>query len=137
MTTEDSAVGTPQGPSPVAAYVPTLRTCDEIMCLRVMLHGFGLVWEDAPLDDRFVLVAEEPELFDSNWDAFLAAYVEHLCEQDGIKPPAWVHNDDRFLAEFWFAGGCFPFDYERTITTTPTAFRAHGIWIPEEELLVV
>ena len=95
------------------------------------------MWESTPLDDRCTLVAEEPDRFDRHWDAFLAAYTAHLCEQDGIEPPAWINNSDRFLREFWFAGGCYPFDRERTLTTTPTAFRAHGIWIPEEELLVV
>ena len=124
-------------PYPIADYVPTLCTSDEIFRLRVVLSGFGLVWESAALDDRLALVAEEPEPFDPRWDAFLAAYVEHRCEQDGIGPPPWVYGDGRCLDEFWFAGGCFPFDCERTISTTPPAFRAHGIWIPAEELLVV
>jgi len=124
-------------PNRIAAYVPTLRTCDDILCLRVILHDFGLVWASSPVAERPELVAEEPEPFDPRWDAFLAAYTEHLCAQDGIERPAWVHNESRYLDEFWFAGGCYPLDRERTISTTPDAFERHGISIPEDELLVV
>lgn len=137
MTSADRSADAPPDPNRIAAYVPTLRTCDEILCLRVILHDFGLVWESSTHHERPALVAEEPGPFNPRWDAFLAAYIEHLCEQDGIDPPAWVHDDRRVLAEFWFAGGCFEFDRERTINTTPTAFRAHHIWYPEDELLVV
>lgn len=124
-------------PNQLHTYVPVLRTCDEILRLRVVLHDFGLVWQSATDDERAALVDIEPELFDPNWDAFLAAYVAHLCDQDGIEPPAWVLDDSRFLPSFWFAGGCFPFDRQRTLFTTPAAFRARGIWLPDEELLVV
>lgn len=124
-------------PNQLHMYVPTLRTCDELLCLRVVLHDFGLVWQSATDDERAALVAVEPELFDPNWDAFLAAYVAHLCDEDDIEQPPWVLDDSRFLREFWFAGGCYPFDRERTLFTTPLAFRSRGVWLPEEELLVV
>lgn len=65
--------------------MPTLRECDEILRQRVVLHDFGLVWQSTDRYARFPLAEEEPELFDRNWDAFLAAYVAHLCEQDGIE----------------------------------------------------
>ena len=124
-------------PNRLSTYVTTLRKCDEILRLRVVLHDFGLVWQDARDESRSGLVTDEPEPVDSRWDAFLAADVELFCERDGVDPPAWVHNEDRFLSEFWFAGGCFEFDRQRTIGTTPAAFRKHGIWYPAEELLVV
>ena len=124
-------------PKQLHTYVPTLRSCDEILRLRIVLHDFGLVWQSATDDERPALVGNEPGLFDANWNAFLAAYVARFCDRDGIEPPAWVLDESRFLPSFWFAGGFFPFDRERTLFTRPTAFRARGIWLPEEELLVV
>lgn len=120
-----------------APHLRTLCTCGEILRLRIVLRDFGLVWQGATDDERSALVDTEPELFDPDWDAFLAAYIAHLCDQDSIEPPAWVLDESRFLPSFWFAGGCFPFDRQRTLFTTPAAFRARGVWLPAEELLVV
>lgn len=46
---------------------------------EVILHDFEMAWQDADDDERAVLAAEEPEPDDARWDAFLAAYVKHLC----------------------------------------------------------
>ncbi len=136
-----NASSTPEGidqpPGALWRYVPALCRESEEWRLRLVLHDFGLVWEDTPIERRIELVTREPQCIDPHWDAFLAAYVENRCLEDGIEPPTWVHQPDRFLRTFWYAGGCHGYDRVRTIVTTPTVFEAHGIWFPREELIVV
>ena len=124
-------------PNALWRYVPALRKEGDEWRLRLVLHDFGLVWEDTPIEQRSALVSREPYSVDSQWDAFLAAYVEHRCIEDGIEPPSWTLNGDRHLRAFWYAGGCHDYDRVRTIVTTPVTFEAHGIWFPQEELTVV
>ncbi|MDE0136261.1 MAG: hypothetical protein OXM54_15630 [Acidimicrobiaceae bacterium] len=124
-------------PNALWRYVPALRCEDDEWRLRLVLHDFGLVWEDTPIGRRSALVSREPDGIDPRWDAFLAAYVEHRCISDGLEPPAWTLQRERQLREFWYAGGCHDYDRVRTIVTTPITFEAHGIWFPREELTVV
>lgn len=121
----------------LARYVPILRASDDDFRLRVVLHDFGMVFQHADTQERMFLVAEEPEPFDARWDAFLAAYIEHLCYHAGIKAPSWVFTSERHLPNFWYPGRRFPRERAATILTTPGAFEAHGIWFPERELEVV
>jgi len=124
-------------PNALWRYVPALRRENDEWRLRLVLHDFGLVWEDTPIGRRSALVSREPDGIDPRWDAFLAAYVEHRCISDGLEPPAWTLQRERQLREFWYAGGCHDYDRVRTIVTTPITFEAHGIWFPREELTVV
>ena len=126
-----------QPPNALWRYVPALRTEDDEWRLRLVLHDFGQVWEDTPVEQRRALVCRAPDSVDERWDAFLAAYVEHRCIEAGIEPPAWTLQRERHLRAFWYAGGCHDYDRVRTIVTTPITFEAHGIWIPREELTVV
>ena len=121
----------------LARYVPALRVSDDDFRLRIVLHDFGMVFQHADERERALLVAEEPERFDARWDAFLAAYAEHLCHHAGIPAPGWVFAAERHLGRFWFAGKRFPRERAATILTTPAAFEVHGIWFPERELEVV
>ena len=121
----------------LAHYVPALRQSDDEFRLRLLLHGFGLVWQDANQSERAALVAAEPDSVDPHWDAFVAALAEHLCSEAAVDPPTWTRKPGRHLDEMWFAGGCFEFDRARTIATTPSAFWRHGIWLPRDELTVV
>ena len=122
---------------PLADYVPELLRSDDRFRLRLLLHGFGFVWQHATQTERTRLVAAEPDRVDDRWDAFLAAYVEHLCDQDGLEPPGWIRCPTRRLRRYWFAGGCVPSDTDRTKRTTPRAFKNHGIYLPLSELRVV
>ena len=121
----------------LARYVPTLRVSDDVFRLRIVLHDFGMVFQHANNRERSFLVEEEPELFEARWDAFLAAYTEHLCYHAGIPAPVWVFTAHRHLSRFWFPGKRFPRERAATILTTPAAFEIHGIWFPERELEVV
>ena len=121
----------------LARYVPALRDSDEDFRLRLVLHDFGMVFQHATAAERVVLLAEEPELFDARWDAFLAAYAEHLAHDAGLEAPGWVSGPRRYLSEFWFPGRRFARERAATTLATPAAFEAHGIWFPERELEVV
>ena len=121
----------------LAKYVPTLRDADEGFRQRLVLNDFGMVFQHATRDERVVLLAAEPEPFDPRWDAFLAAYAEHLAYHADIAAPSWVFSPHRHLREFWYPGPRFPHERARTILTTPAAFEAHGIWFPARELEVV
>ena len=131
------AVNCSQLPNQLASFVPDLRDSDDEFRLRLLLHGFGLVWQDATHDQRSALVAVEPERFDPRWDAFLAALAEHLCEESGLDAPPWTQDAGRWLSEHWHAGGCFAHDHGRSVAQTPRAFDGHGIWLPADELVVV
>ncbi|WP_419943693.1 hypothetical protein [Candidatus Poriferisodalis sp.] len=113
--------------------MPALKNSDDEFRLRLLLHGFGLVCQHASSAELGRLVAAEPDSVDERWDAFLAALVEHLCEQCGLDSPRWARSPKRRLARPWFAGGCFPYDADRTIRTTPAAFRARNVLLPANE----
>ena len=121
----------------LACYVPGLRGFDDAFRLRVILHDFGMVWQDADDGERAVLAAEEPEPFDARWDAFLAAYVEHLCYHAGIDAPDWTSGEGRYLDRMWWPAHYFEFERGSVMLSTPAAFEVHGIWIAERELEVV
>jgi len=74
----------------LASCVPWLRKADDDWRLRIVLHDFGLVWQQTPTAERLGLVHTEPASVDAPWDAFLAAYVEHDCWHDGVDTPEWV-----------------------------------------------
>ena len=121
----------------LACYVSGLREEDDGFRLRIILHDFGMVWDDADNDERAVLAAEEPEPFDPRWDAFLAGYVEYLCRRDGIEAPGWTRRPGRYLERMWWAADYFEFERGGVIVTTPIEFEAHGVWVAERELHVV
>jgi len=124
-------------PHALADYVPTLRDSDDEFRLRLLLHSFGLVCQNADSAELARLVTAEPDSVDERWDAFLAALVEHLCQQSGLDPPRWARSPRRRLARPWFAGGCFPQDADRTTRTTPAAFKARNVLLAASELTVV
>lgn len=126
-------------PRTLAEYVPRLRKADDdIWRMRIVLHEFGLRWEDTPVDERLELVERAPEPINAPWDAFLAAYVEHRCYHDGLEAPTWVFGEDRYLEVFWFP---FPPAWKafrvEAMVHAPAAFEAHGTLVAERDLMVV
>ena len=118
-------------------FVVQLRGCNDEMRLRIVLHEFGLVWEDTPQVARMRLVVDEPGPIDRRWDAFLAAYVEHRCMHDGIVAPEWVFDESRYLDEFWFPGPDLDFFRAEAIVHSPAAFETRRVFLSARELLVV
>lgn len=92
----------------LARYVPALRDSDEDFRLRLVLHDFGMVFQHPTNAERVVLLAEEPDLFDARWDAFLAAYAQYLACHAGLEAPPWVRGPRRYLGGSWFPGRRFP-----------------------------
>ena len=126
-------------PATLAEYVPRLREADDdTWRMRIVLHEFGLRWEDTPLEKRPDLVEAAPASISPPWDAFLAAYVEHRCYHDGLKAPDWVFAESRYLVGFWFP---FPSEWRgfrvEAMIHAPAAFEAHGTLIADRDLVVV
>jgi len=64
----------------LACYAPQLAGTDDMWGLRLLLHDFGLVWQNAPDSERVGLLADEPPLCGvPHWDAFLASYAGRLA----------------------------------------------------------
>jgi hypothetical protein len=121
----------------LADYVGVLAESDEEWRLRIVLHDFGLLWEDTAVEQRAELVRDEPRSFDPRWDAFLAAFVEHRCWHDDIEPPSWVFADDRYLPYFWYPATSSPTLRVGAVVHSPAAFEAHGVLLADRELVVV
>lgn len=94
-------------------------------------------WQSADTADRPTLVSEEPPAVDEHWDAFLAAYAEHLCWHDQIPAPRWVHEDRRYLDHCWWPGDPWNFMKDAARAYSPACFEARGVLIEDRELRVV
>jgi transcriptional regulator with XRE-family HTH domain len=82
-----------------------------------------------------LLVAAEPApTGDARFDALLAAIAEDLCVHAGIAPPAWVHDDDRFLAAPWWVAD-LPSARARALVHAPASYRRRGVFIDRHDLV--
>jgi hypothetical protein len=72
----------------------------------------------------------EPILKDEGQcDAYLAAYVEWLCDRAGIDAPDWVNDPERYARSAWFD---LPNLWPDSFVQAPRSFRVRGIFtIPE------
>ncbi|MDE0653479.1 MAG: hypothetical protein OXI26_07485 [bacterium] len=125
----------------LANYVPHLRrgahSGDDVWCQRLLINDFGMVFRDAPSPEaRRVLLAEEPDVIDARWDAFVGAYGEFLAHAADIPPPDWVYNPRRRLDELWIPGPTFEAEHEWRIATSPPQFAARNVAFPADHLLV-
>lgn len=75
----------------------------------------------------------EPKLGDhSQCDAYLAAYIEWLCERHGVGPPAWLDEPQRFADKAWFD---YPPLWQDSFVHAPGAFRRRGVFTRPEDVL--
>lgn len=86
-------------------------------------------WE--PRDTRATLLLDEPPLFDSQWDALLAALAEHLADEDDTTAPAWAAS--RILNEPWYPAE-LQAQRDDADATAPPAFRRHGVLLSAADL---
>jgi hypothetical protein len=121
----------------LSSYSHELRHADDEWRLRVLVHEFGLNWYDSPVPDRMALVADEPAPIDPRWDAFVAAYVEHLCWHADLASPRWAFGPGRYLDHVWFVAGWSATLKVEAIVHAPAAFESHGVLVSDRELLVV
>lgn len=67
-------------------------------------------------------------------DAYLAAYVEWLCEKIGLEPPRWTADPRRVADKAWFD---YPPLWKQSLVLAPAAFRRHHVFtVPERVLLL-
>ena len=66
-------------------------------------------------------------------DAAIAALAEHLARRDGWRPPAWVHDEDRYAEPWWFVAGVRSW-HALAIQESPLAFRKRGVFITASAL---
>ena len=78
---------------------------------------------------------DEPELLsvvlkdDGQSDAYLAAYVDWMCERIGIDSPNWVNQPERYARKPWYD---LPHLWKDSFVQAPGSFRVRGIFtIPE------
>lgn len=123
----------------LSSYAGELEAGEDRWNLRLLLHEFGLVWQDASVSARTGLIADEPApTGDRRWDAFLAAYAEHLAYHAGVPAPTWTTAPDRHLEVVWFplTAGLATLRHE-ALVSAPASFEAHGILLARRELEVV
>jgi hypothetical protein len=87
-------------------------------------------WRREEATDRLRLVADDPPEVagdELRWAALLAAAVDFLCAQDGVRAPDWVRRPVYRLAVPWFL---YPGWRLRAwqLATTPVSFRMRNIF---------
>jgi hypothetical protein len=65
-------------------------------------------------------------------DAYLAAYVEWLCERHAVPAPAWLAQPDRFAEKAWYD---YPPLWQDSFVHAPGAFRRRGVFTRPEDVL--
>jgi hypothetical protein len=65
-------------------------------------------------------------------DAYLAAYVDWLCERNGIEAPAWVDEPERIAGKAWFD---LPSFWQDSFVHAPGAFRRRGVFTRPDDVL--
>lgn len=119
--------------SPASSWADVIYTewkqspgCDDLV-LRLLI---GLSDDLAASDfaTRVALCVTPPALCgDVRFDAAVAGIVEYHLVKDGLPVPAWVHESERFIHNFW---ELTPFV---TDSEVPEAIKRHGVLMAESE----
>ena len=65
-------------------------------------------------------------------DAYLAAYVEWLCERHGVEVPDWTSQESRIAGKAWYD---YPPLWQDAFLHAPGAFRRRGIFTRPDDVL--
>jgi hypothetical protein len=65
-------------------------------------------------------------------DAYLAAYVEWLCERHGVATPDWLEDPRRVAEKAWFD---YPPLWRDSFVHAPAAFRRRGVFTRPDDVL--
>jgi hypothetical protein len=121
----------------VAAYAP--------MIVRETAHPNGIAERMliADLPRRFhqltpelrrkALLRPAPTTGSRQWDAYLAAVVEHIALLHDLEPPTWTQKPELFLDIPWITS-TNPIIRLRSILYPPPAFVRHGVFPDPKEL---
>jgi hypothetical protein len=67
-------------------------------------------------------------------DAYLAAYVEWLCDRAGVEAPEWVDDSRRVVDRPWYdTPGLWPLCF----VESPGAFRRRGVFTKPENVITI
>jgi transcriptional regulator with XRE-family HTH domain len=107
-------------------------TPDERVRLRLVFEFLRAAGEDGH-SLRLLVAAEPAPTGDERFDALLAAIAEDLCVHAGIRPPSWVHDDDRFLNGLWWVSE-LPSARAGALVHAPASYRRRGVMIARHDL---
>ncbi len=114
-----------------STIVDDLGADEEPNAIR-LLFGFADDFRGSPRPGRIALIeVEPPPTGDRRFDAALAGAAEFFAAEDGIRVPAWVHGDQRFVEPWWFVASR-PAFHAYTLAQTPAVFARHGVFIARE-----
>ena len=65
-------------------------------------------------------------------DAYLASYVEWLCDSIGLEPPEWVFDPERIASKAWYD---FVPLWAQSFVLSPGVFRKRGIFTTPDNVL--
>ncbi|TMC18983.1 MAG: hypothetical protein E6J34_15920 [Chloroflexi bacterium] len=96
------------------------------------LGNFLHDWWCYAVDYRHDLIARPPAIGSTSegrrWAAFCAATVEELCARTSFPRPAWINQQDFFLAQPWFYDPQ-PSQRNWLLSTTPEPFKRRNIFV--------
>lgn len=83
---------------------------------------------------RLLVAAEPVPTGDVRFDALLGAIAEDLCVHAGVVPPAWVHDEGRFLVRAWWVAD-LPSAKANALVHAPASYRRRGVMIDRHDLV--
>jgi hypothetical protein len=88
----------------------------------------------ASSEEKLAIVSDPPEPSGENHtDAYLAAMVETLCSEAGLRPPDWTASPGTYLQRPWFASGLQNLK-AILLAEAPAAFRRRNLFVSANAL---
>ena len=92
---------------------------------RAIMHELPRLFHSLDQEAQRQAIEDAPGLTGSEWDALMAAVVEHVATLHGHEIPAWVQERERFLDVPWIVSHLPLIRYE-SLAFAPAAFIRHG-----------
>lgn len=123
---------------PATAAKIAVETCDAESFGRNLRDWQHELRHVSSARDFRARVAEAPPLLagrigdHGQCDAYLAAYVEWLCERHGVSAPEWLEDPRRIAKKAWFD---YPPLWIDSFVHAPAPFRRRGVFTRPEDVL--
>ena len=110
----------------VADYSWVLRNAlDDSERYRALMHDLPRPFHQLQPALQARALRDPAPLAGTDWDALLAAVVEHVARLHGHPVPAWAEEAERFLDPPWVISAC-PETARESVLFAPAAFVRHG-----------
>lgn len=110
----------------VADYSWVLRNAlDDSERYRALMHDLPRPFHQLQPALQARALRDPAPLTGTDWDALLAAVVEHVARLHGHPVPAWAEEAERFLDPPWVISAC-PETARESVLFAPAAFVRHG-----------